>query len=116
MDASWHTPAKEYKDCSVNWEGYGLVFADVGGILMVDYLQTRQTITINGTYYASRLRQLRENIKVKRHEKLIKGMLFYHDNAPTHTSVFAMTAISDCGFELIQHPLTWSRSVRLPIF
>ena len=38
------------------------VFLDANGILMIDYLQKKQTI--NGTYYASLLRQLRENIYI----------------------------------------------------
>ena len=50
------------------------VYLDADGILMVDYLQKGQAI--NGTYYASLLRQLGENIKVKRCGKLSKGMLF----------------------------------------
>ena len=60
--------------------------------------------TINGTYYVLFLRQLRENIKVKRFGKLSKGVSFHHDNAPSHTSVIAMAVINDYGFELIQHP------------
>ena len=36
------------------------VFWDADGILLIDYLQNGQTI--NGTYYASLLTQLRENI------------------------------------------------------
>ena len=70
---------------------------------MIDYLQKGQTI--NGTYHASLLRQFRENIRVK-HCRKLKGVLFHQDNAPAHTSVNAMAAINDCGFELIQHPLT----------
>ena len=33
-----------------------------------------------------------------------KGVLLHLDNAPAHTSVIALAAINDCGFELIQHP------------
>ena len=66
------------------------------------YLQKGQTI--NGTYYASLLTQLREKIKIKRRGKLTKGVLFHQDNAPVHKSVIAMAAIHDCGFKLIEHP------------
>ena len=41
---------------------------DADGILMVDYLQKEQTI--NGTYYALLLGQIRENIKLKRRGEL----------------------------------------------
>ena len=41
---------------------------------MVDYLQKGQTINVS--YYASHIRQLRENIKVKCIGKLSTGVLF----------------------------------------
>ena len=72
------------------------VFWDADGILMVDYLEKGQTI--NGQYYASLLRQLRENIKLKCCRKLSKGVLFPQDNAPVHKSVIAMAVINDCDF------------------
>ena len=78
------------------------VFWDVDGILLIDYLQKGQTI--NGTYYASLLTQLREKIKIQRRGKLHKCVLFHQDNAPVHKSVIAMAAIHDCGFKLIGHP------------
>ena len=30
---------------------------------------------------------------------LTKGVLFHQDNAPAHTSVVAMAALRDCGFD-----------------
>jgi len=30
-------------------------------------------------------------------------VLLHHDNAPAHSSHVAMTAIHDCGFELLSH-------------
>ena len=54
------------------------VFVDANGILMVDYLQKGHAI--NGKYYASFLRHLGENIKVKRRGKLSKCVLFHQDN------------------------------------
>ena len=62
MEVPWLTHAKEAKDCSISWVGHGLVwFLDDDGILMVEYLQNRQTI--NGTYYSTLLRHLREILK-----------------------------------------------------
>jgi hypothetical protein len=66
--------------------------------LMVDYFQKRRTI--NGTYYASLLKQLLENFKLKSRGKLSKDVLFYQINDPVHKSVFA---INDCGFVMIGH-------------
>ena len=41
---------------------------------------------------------------VKHRGKLSQGFLFHQYNPPAHTSVIAMAAINDCGFDLIQHP------------
>ena len=43
---------------------------------------------------------------VKHRGKLSKGVLLHQDNASVHTSVIAMAAINDCGFEMIQFRLT----------
>jgi hypothetical protein len=61
---------------------------------MSDYLE--QGHTINGTYYADELRQLRG--------KLTQGVLFLHDHALAHTSQAAMAAATDCDFEILSHP------------
>ena len=55
-------------------------------------------------YYAGLIRKLREVIKNTRRGKLTQGMLLHHDNAPAHTSHFAMATVHDCGFELLSHP------------
>ena len=59
--------------------------------------------TINGEYYAELLRELRQAIKLKRPGKLTKGVLLHQDNTPAHKSLVAMSAVHDCGFELIDH-------------
>ena len=38
----------------------------------------------------------------------MKGVLFHQDNAPAHKSVVAMTAVLDCGFELVESPSIFS--------
>ena len=79
MDETWvHHLTPECKQQSKQWKYPGSpmpktipsagkvmasVFWDADGVLIIDYLQKGQTI--NGTYYASLLRQLRETIKVK---------------------------------------------------
>ena len=40
----------------------------------------------------------------KRQGKLTCGVLLLQGNAPTHTSQVAMTAVSECGFEILFHP------------
>jgi hypothetical protein len=70
---------------------------------MIDYLE--QGRTINGTYYEDELRRLRQEIVCKRRGKLTEGVLLLHDNAPAHTSLVAMAAATDCGFEILPHPL-----------
>ena len=95
-------PPKKAKTVPSAGKVMASVFWDADGILLIDYLQKGQTI--NGTYYASLLTQLREKIKIKRRGKLTKGVLFHQDNAPVHKSVIAMAAIHNCGFKLIEHP------------
>lgn len=78
------------------------IFWDCEGVLMIDYLSHRATIT--GDYYANLLVKLREEIKKKRRGKISKRIRLLHDNAAPHRSKVALTAIKDCGFELLSHP------------
>jgi histone-lysine N-methyltransferase SETMAR len=78
------------------------VFFDRRGLLMADFLPQGQTI--NGNYYVTLLRQLREEIKSKRRGRLTRGIRLLHDNAPAHTCNVARAAIADCGFQTINHP------------
>ena len=102
MEAPRLTLAKEVKDFPSAGKVMASVFWDADGILLIDYLKKGQTI--NGTYCASLLMQIREKIKMKRGGKLTKGVLFHQDNAPVHKSVIDMAAIHDCGLKLIEHP------------
>ena len=95
-------PPKKAKTIPSAGKVMASVFWDADGILLIDYLQKGQTI--NGTYYASLLTQLREKIKTKRRRKPTKGVFFHQHNTPVHKSVIAMAAIHDCGFLLIEHP------------
>ena len=69
---------------------------------MIDYLE--QGRMINGAYYAGELRRLRQEIARRRRGKLTRGVLLLQDNAPAHTSQVAMTAWTECGFEILSHP------------
>jgi histone-lysine N-methyltransferase SETMAR len=71
-------------------------------IIMIYYLE--QGRTINGTYYADRLRRLRQEMARKRRGKLTQSVLLLHDNALAHTSQVAMAAATDCGFVILPRP------------
>lgn len=78
------------------------VFWDAGGILLIDFLPHKQTIT--ATYYADLIRKLRASVKEKRRGKLSRGVLMLHDNAPVHKAHLVQAAIQECGFQEISHP------------
>ena len=77
------------------------VFWDAKGVIMLDFLPKRSTIT--GVYYANLLDQLRTAIREKRRGKLSKGVLLQQDNARVHTCKVAMDAVERNGYELIPH-------------
>ena len=79
-----------------------VVFWDAKGVIMLDFLPKRSTIT--GVYYANLLDQLRTAIREKRRGKLSKGVLLHQDNARVHTCKVAMDAVERNGYELIPHP------------
>ena len=78
------------------------VFWDAKGVIMLDFLPKRSTIT--GVYYANLLDQLRTAIHEKRRGKLSKGVLLQQNNARVPTCKVAMDAVERNGYELIPHP------------
>ena len=78
------------------------VFWDPKGVIMLDFLPKRSTIT--GVYYANLLDQLRTAIREKRRGKLSKGVLLQRDNARVQSCKVAMDAVERNGYELIPHP------------
>ena len=58
------------------------VFWDAKGVIMLDFLSKRNTIT--GVYYANLLDQLRTAIHEKHRGKLSKGVLLHQDNESPH--------------------------------
>ena len=69
---------------------------------MIDYLE--QCCVINGAYYAGEWRQLRQEITRKNRGKMAHGVLLLNDNVPAYMSQVAMTAATECGFEILPHP------------
>ena len=72
--------------------------------IRVPPLDLDQGRTINGAYYAGKLRRLRQEIARKRRGKLTRGVLLLQDNAPAPTSEVAMTAATECGFKILPQP------------
>ena len=66
------------------------VFWDAKGVIMLDFLPKRSTIT--GVYYANLLDQLRTAIREKRRGNS-KGVLLQQDNARVHTCKVAIFAV-----------------------
>ena len=78
------------------------VFWDAKGVIMLDFLPKRSTIT--GVYYANLLDQLRIVIREKGRGKLSKCVLLQLDNARVHICKVAMNAVERNGYELTPHP------------
>ena len=76
------------------------VFWDAKGVIMLDFLPKRRTIT--GVYYANLLDQLRTAIREKRRGKLSKGVLLQHT---TRESTLAKLQWFNMNYnKLIPHP------------
>ena len=75
------------------------VYLDQRGVVMMDFLV--KGATINGAYYASLLKKLRNSIKIER-----RGMLtrLLQANAPVHNSHVAKTEARSCDYEICSHP------------
>ena len=93
---------KKFKTQPSTGKVMATVFWDAKGIIMLDFLPKRSTIT--GVYYANLLDQLRTAIREKRRGKLSKGVLLQQDNARVHTCKVAMDAVERNGYELISYP------------
>ena len=97
LDKTWvHYHEPENKAQSRQWVGPGsprprkfktqpsagkvmaTVFWDANGVIMLDFLPKRRTIT--GVYYENLLYQLRTAVREKRLGKLSKGVLLQQDN------------------------------------
>lgn len=95
-------PPKKFKTQPSAGKVLATIFWDAEGILMIDYMPPKTTIT--GIYYAEVLRKLKKAIREKRPRKVRKKILLLHDNAPVHKANVAQAALKDCGFVEIPHP------------
>jgi len=72
------------------------IFWDQDGILLIDYLPKGQNI--NAEYYSSLLVQLKGILKKTRLGNFTTGLLFLHDNAPTHRALATQKKLAYLGF------------------
>ena len=61
---------------------------------MIDYLEQGRTISC--VYYTSKIAR-------KRRGKPTRGVLLLQENATAHKSQVAITAATECGFEILPH-------------
>jgi len=84
-------------------KGLASIYWNKDGILLIDYLPKDQTI--NAEYYLSLLVQLKEILKEKYCGKVTKvGVLFLHDNTPTHRTLATQKKLAFLGFHYLDHP------------
>ena len=74
---------------------------DQDSILLIDYLPKGQTI--NAEYYSSLLVQLKDTLKEKLRGKFTMGVLFLHENAPTHRALATQLKLAYLGFQILDH-------------
>jgi len=97
------TPPQKNPSVKIRWKSSRLeFFGDQDGILLTDYLPKRQTI--NAEYYSSLLVQLKDILRGKRCRKFTKGVLFLHDNAPSHRALATQNKLAYLGFQCLDHP------------
>ena len=78
------------------------VFWDSEGVVLVDFLESKKTVT--GAYYIEVLRKLRAKLAEKCPGKLHRGILFYLDNAPAHFFWIVKDVLKEFWWELLPHP------------
>ena len=91
----WSPRPKKLKTQPSAGKVMATVFWDAKGIIMLDFLPKRSTVT--GVYYANLLDQLRTVIREKRQGKLSIGVLLQQDNKRVHTCKVAMDAVNRNG-------------------
>ena len=69
---------------------------------MIDYLE--HVRKIYGAYYACDLKRVRREIAKTMRGNQTHGVLLLQDNGSAHTSKIAITAATECGFEILTYP------------
>ena len=118
-DESWaHHYEPETKRQSMQWHHLGsptpkkfklspsagkmmiMVFWDIQGVLVLDFLPKGKTI--NSARYQETLKKLARSIRRKRPE--LQAVILHHDNARPHTAQATTTAIAAKGWSVLPHP------------
>jgi histone-lysine N-methyltransferase SETMAR len=94
-------PPKKFKVQKSAGKIMATVFWDIEGILLIEYMPHKTTIT--GASYAT-IESLRQAFLEKRRGKLARGILLLQDNASSHTSRVATAAVEKAGFGQLDHP------------
>ena len=95
------TPVK-FKEQPSAGKVMATVFWDRQGVLLVEYLADRSTLT-QDTYFDT-LMKLRDAIKRKRPGKLSKGILLLHDNARPHVAKLIRHLLDQFRWKVFGHP------------
>ena len=77
------------------------VFLDSQGVILVDFLPKGETI--NSEVYIETLRKLKAKIRRVWPNLDMANVFLQHDNAPPHTSIRTMEAITSFGWTVIPH-------------
>ena len=78
-------------------------FFDYNGLVHVEYLPIGQTV--NGEFYKSVMKRLRDSIRRKRPEMWTSGNWFLqHDNAPSHKCLFVTQYLAKHSVVTLPHP------------
>ena len=79
-----------------------IIFWNKDDVVLTEYPPRRTTI--NSPCYASIIERLRSVIVEKGRDKVIRGVLLLHDNAPIHKWNIVQAAIRQAGFIELNHP------------
>ena len=106
--AAHPVPTKKIPSAKTRWKSSRLDFLGSRRNPPIDYLPKGQTI--NAEYYLSLLVKLKDILKEKCRGKFIKGVLFLHDNAPSHRALATQKKLAYLGFHFLDHPPPFSGS------
>jgi hypothetical protein len=96
-----HTFTKQVEEVSTNvfQKTEGNCFLREKGVLMVEFMQQRTTIT-----YCETLKELIWAIKKKRRGMMTSGVVLLHNNTRPHTAACVRALLEHFNWELSDHP------------
>lgn len=93
---------KKFKHSLTKRKTMATVFWDHKGVLLVDFMEPRTTITKE--VYCETLRRLRRAIQNKRRGMLSSGVVLIHDNARPHSANMTKDLLKKFKWEVFEHP------------